>query len=89
MSASADDWRHYAACAGADVETFFPVGNSKEALEANDAKAYCRTCPVVEHCLQYALRNRVDQGVFGGLTEHERRRLLRRKTARAYTGRAA
>ena len=89
MSASADDWRHLAACAEADVETFFPVGNSKEALEADDAKAYCRRCPVIDFCREYALRNHVDQGVFGGLTETERRRIHRRKHASSHIGRSA
>lgn len=92
MSASVDDWRHWAECSrpGHDAELWHPVGNTVGAqLQAADAKAVCRTCPVAEHCLQYALQQRIDEGIYGGLTESERRRIHKRKTARAYTGRAA
>lgn len=92
MSASADDWRHWAECRrdGHDPETWHPVGNTAAAIaQAEEAKAVCRTCPVMEQCRQYALEHRIDEGIWGGLDERERRRIHRRKTARAYTGRAA
>jgi len=82
---SADDWRHWAECRrdGFDPETWHPVGNSNAAVaQAEEAAAVCRHCPVMEQCLQYALENRIDEGVWGGLTEAERRRIHRRKTPR-------
>ena len=90
MSASADDWRHQAACLNYEPDLFHPVGNTiHAAAQAEEAKAACRSCWVREHCLQYALEQRIDSGVWGGLTEHERRRIHHRKTARAHTGRTA
>ncbi len=67
-------WRDEAACRGLDTDTFFPVTDE----EAAEAKAVCAVCPVRELCLEYALVTRQDDGVWGGLTETERRRLRRR-----------
>ena len=61
-----------------DPELFFPVGNGGLALlQAQEAKAVCRRCPVMERCLQWALDSNQD-GVWGGTDEDERRRLKRR-----------
>lgn len=68
-------WRAEAACRGLDTEVFFPLTDE----EAAEAKAVCATCPVRELCLEYALITRQDDGVWGGLTEAERRRLRRRR----------
>jgi WhiB family redox-sensing transcriptional regulator len=75
------DWRQYARCLGADPEIFYP--NSEDDEAAEPAKAICRVCPVREPCLEHAITAREKQGVWGGLTERERRRLIRqrRKTA--------
>jgi WhiB family redox-sensing transcriptional regulator len=72
-------WRHRSACRGVDPDVFYPV--SDEAAEA--AKAVCATCPVRQPCLEYALVKRERDGVWGGATERERRRMIRqrRKTA--------
>ncbi len=68
------DWRDRAACLTVDPELFFPVGNTGPAVEQIDrAKAVCSHCPVTEHCLQYALDTNQDSGVWGGLSEDERR----------------
>jgi len=74
-------WRQFARCRGVDPETFYPVSDDDEA--AQPAKEICEVCPVREPCLEYALTTREKNGVWGGLTERERRRLLRqrRKTA--------
>lgn len=77
------DWRDSAACMNADPELFFPVGNTGPALEQIDAaKLVCGRCPVTEQCLQYALDTNQDSGVWGGLSEDERR-ALKRRAARA------
>lgn len=70
------DWRQHAACVGKDPELFFPVGVTGPALEqAERAKAVCRGCAVADECLQWALETNQDAGVWGGMTEEERRRL--------------
>lgn len=77
------DWRDKSACLTVDPELFFPVGNTGPALDQIEkAKAVCGGCPVVENCLQYALESNQDSGVWGGLSEDERR-ALKRRAARA------
>jgi len=77
------DWRHGAACLDEDPELFFPIGNTGPALvQIEAAKAVCAQCDVGAECLQWALRTHQDHGVWGGLSEDERR-ALRRRTARA------
>jgi WhiB family redox-sensing transcriptional regulator len=76
-------WRNRAACLDEDPELFFPIGNTGLALlQIEEAKAVCRGCEVVETCLQLAIESGKDAGVFGGLSEDERR-ALKRRTARA------
>jgi WhiB family redox-sensing transcriptional regulator len=73
------DWRHRAACRDEDPELFFPIGNSGPALlQIEQAKAVCRRCPVASECLTWALDTGQDSGVWGGLSEDERRALKRR-----------
>jgi len=68
-------WRQRAACRGVDPVIFYPVSEE----EAEDAKAVCGVCAVREACLEYALTNREKEGVWGGATERERRRMLRHR----------
>lgn len=76
------DWRHNAICRDEDPELFFPVGDSGPAqLQTAEAKAICGRCPVREACLQWALTTGLADGVAGGLSEDERRK-LRNETAR-------
>jgi len=70
-----DSWRQYARCLGADPETFYPSSED----QADEARAICAVCPVREPCLEHAIVAREKQGVWGGLTEQERRRLIRRR----------
>lgn len=73
------DWRHRAICRDVDPELFFPVGTSGPAvLQIAEAKTVCRRCPVVDECLTFALESGEDAGVFGGMSEDERRALKRR-----------
>jgi WhiB family redox-sensing transcriptional regulator len=73
-------WRNLARCRGVDPEIFHPVNDD---AGADEAKAICAACAVREPCLEYALATREKDGVWGGLTARERRRVLRqrRKTA--------
>src|SRR6476659_3288531 len=68
------DWRHKAACLDKDPELFFPIGNTGPALlQIEEAKQVCRGCSVKDACLQWALEAGQDHGVWGGLSEDERR----------------
>lgn len=69
------NWREHAACQGLDPEIFYPVEDD----EAVPAKAVCAVCPVNVACLEYALSGRERDGVWGGATERERRRLVRQR----------
>ena len=81
------DWRERSACLDEDPELFFPVGNSGPAvLRIEEAKTVCRRCPVMEQCRQWALETGQDHGVWGGLSEEERR-AARRRANRARTRR--
>lgn len=71
-----EHWRDDAACSGTDDELFFPTGEEDQRVER--AKAICSVCPVQEECLQYALATNQTEGVWGGMTGAERRRLRRR-----------
>lgn len=73
-------WDDEAGCQGIDPEVFFPERPSDRALEA---KAICRGCPVRTQCLEFALATRLDHGVWGGMTEVERRSLRRSRQRRA------
>ena len=77
------DWRHRSACLDEDPELFFPIGNTGPALlQIEEAKAVCRRCEVMDTCLRWALDTGQDAGVWGGLSEDERR-ALKRRNARA------
>jgi WhiB family redox-sensing transcriptional regulator len=70
-------WRDGAACREADPELFFPDIRSARA-QVMTAKLICRSCPVTTACLSWALASGQEHGIWGGLTEDERRRLNRR-----------
>jgi len=73
-------WMLQGKCRGADTREFFP--SNGVGVEA--AQRVCKTCDVQEPCLEYALANHIEQGVWGGASERERRRILRgrRRAAR-------
>jgi WhiB family redox-sensing transcriptional regulator len=68
-------WRQHAACKGVEPDIFYPASEE----EAEVAKAVCGVCPVRQPCLEYALSSRERDGVWGGATEKERRRILRQR----------
>ena len=79
-------WRELAACRSTDQGVFFP----ERGESAGPARQVCSACPVRQPCLDYAITNRIAYGVWGGLTERERRvlrsswvRALRRERDRA------
>ncbi|HVR33886.1 MAG TPA: WhiB family transcriptional regulator [Acidimicrobiia bacterium] len=73
------EWRDLAACSGFDPELFFPAGETGPAVEQiRQAKRVCAGCEVVEDCLSYAVETNQVSGVWGGLTEDERRPVRRR-----------
>jgi WhiB family transcriptional regulator, redox-sensing transcriptional regulator len=74
MSNWVTDWSTQAACRTTDPDELFVQGAAQ-----NRAKAVCTGCPVRTECLADALDNRVEFGVWGGMTERERRALLRRR----------
>ena len=70
------DWRSRAACRDADPDLFFPEGTTGPALQTADrARRLCKTCPVQARCLDWALDHHAAFGIWGGLTEDERRDL--------------
>jgi WhiB family transcriptional regulator, redox-sensing transcriptional regulator len=77
------EWRHRGACGDAqDPDLFFPADDSRPThRKTNEAKAVCRRCPVQEQCGQWALESGQEHGVWGGLSERDRRKLLGRRRA--------
>lgn len=69
------DWSKNARCKATDPDELFVQGAAQ-----NRAKAVCMGCPVRTECLADALDNRVEFGVWGGMTERERRALLKRRS---------
>lgn len=67
------DWTEQALCAQTDPEVFFP----EKGGSTRDAKRVCQSCDVRVECLEYALANDERFGIWGGLSERERRRMRR------------
>lgn len=77
-------WHHQAACLSVDPELFFPNGlTGDHARQAKKAQRICQACPVRLECLEFALDSRQDFGVWGGLTEEQRRSLRRSRQRKA------
>jgi WhiB family redox-sensing transcriptional regulator len=66
-------WQDRALCAQTDPEAFFP----EKGGSTREAKKICSSCPVRSECLSYALAHDERFGIWGGLSERERRRLKR------------
>ncbi|MGH2529451.1 MAG: WhiB family transcriptional regulator [Actinomycetota bacterium] len=72
------DWARRARCIGVDPDLFFPTGTTGPAVaQVESAKAVCAMCPVRVQCLEWALATGQDSGVWGGLSEEERRVMRR------------
>jgi WhiB family redox-sensing transcriptional regulator len=70
-------WRSAGLCRGSDPLVFYPP--SEDDGLAEEAKTICSLCAVRRPCLEFALTTREKHGVWGGLTERERRRVLRQR----------
>ena len=74
LEADGQSWQERALCAETDPEAFFP----EKGGSTREAKKICTGCEVRAECLEYALANDERFGIWGGLSERERRRLRRR-----------
>ena len=78
-------WQDKAACKGMDPTIFFGPEHAETVKEKRDredeAKAVCHTCQVKHDCLEYALDAKEAYGIWGGLTELERKALLRKRAS--------
>ncbi len=68
-------WLNESACRGLDPAIFYPITDD----DAGAAKAICAACPVQDACLEHAIGHREHNGVWGGATERERQRIIRRR----------
>jgi WhiB family redox-sensing transcriptional regulator len=80
-------WQDRAACR--DMETLLFFGRDGEPRQEREireaaARAVCASCPVRRRCLDYALKNSVTQGIWGGLNQEERTRERRRRARTPY-----
>lgn len=73
------EWMAHGLCRQIAPSTFFP----SDGVGVEQARRICGTCPVQEPCLEYALAERIDHGVWGGASERERRRILKRRRQEA------
>lgn len=72
-------WQDAAGCRGADQDLFFP----ERGASTRKAKAICAACPVREECLEFAIRHGERFGIWGGLSERERRKIRRQRALTA------
>ncbi|MGI9603516.1 MAG: WhiB family transcriptional regulator [Acidimicrobiales bacterium] len=75
-------WMAEGLCADKEPSLFFP----SDGVGVIRAQRICATCPVKGPCLEYALRSGIDHGVWGGCSERERRRILKRRRRAARSG---
>ncbi len=68
-------WQDFANCRGADPDLFFP----ERGASTRAAKAICRECSVQEQCLEFAIVSSEKFGIWGGLSERDRRRIRRER----------
>jgi WhiB family redox-sensing transcriptional regulator len=68
-----EEWIDAAECLAYDPDTFFPETGQGDLVR--EAKRICGWCEVSDQCLDYAIKHRIWVGVWGGLTERERRKV--------------
>ncbi len=76
------EWMAAGKCRELPPAVFFP----SDGLGVQAAQRICADCPVSHECLEYALASRIDHGVWGGCSERERRRILRRRRVEVAAG---
>lgn len=73
-------WRSKAKCADFDTDEFFP----EKGVNIHHLKEFCSTCPVVAQCLDFAINNIIDYGVWGGTSPQERQNIRTGKRPHPY-----
>jgi len=76
------EWMRSGRCREIPPSVFFP----SDGVGVESARRICAECPVKEPCLEYALAYRIDHGVWGGCSERERRRILKRRRLQVVAG---
>lgn len=71
LRCASEEWKLDGLCRQVDPELWFPEKSSL----ASDAKKVCKNCPVIDQCLDYALRHNEKHGVWGGKTANQRKKL--------------
>jgi WhiB family redox-sensing transcriptional regulator len=79
MDETDTSWMARGRCAEEPPSTFFP----SDGVGVEIARRLCADCRVQERCLEYALEQRIDHGVWGGVSERGRRRILKRRRQEA------
>ena len=69
------EWSDHGACVGHDPEVFYPLPLPNGRVDLRPARTICAGCPVRQPCLEYAIEAREPYGIWGGLTQAERRHL--------------
>jgi len=72
-------WQDYSNCRGADADLFFP----ERGASTRKAKAICNACQVRAECLEFAIQQSEKFGIWGGLSERERRRIRKERSISA------
>jgi WhiB family redox-sensing transcriptional regulator len=75
-------WRRMAACRGVSPDLFFP----SKGEPAGEAKQVCQTCPVAGACLDFAITSGEETGIWGGMSERQRREVARARRIAAQAG---
>lgn len=75
------DWMAQGLCDELHPSTFFP----SDGVGVERARKICAACTMQARCLEYALMNRIDHGVWGGTSERQRRRILKQRRLEAAT----
>ena len=75
------EWMERGNCRNFPPATFFP----SDGAGVERARAICTNCPVISECLEYALAEHIDHGVWGGCSERERRRIAKRRRSEAHS----
>jgi WhiB family transcriptional regulator, redox-sensing transcriptional regulator len=78
-------WQDFANCKGADPDLFFP----ERGASTRQAKSICRECSVRAECLEFAIVSSEKFGIWGGMSERERRKIRKERQVAAVTGRRA
>lgn len=80
LAISSYDWMERGNCARTNDRRFFSDSGSTAQADQNAVrKEFCNSCPVKTECLNYAIDNRIDNGVWGGASERERRRIRKNR----------